>query len=175
MLRMDSECATCETRQGSAQSAMTQAKKQAVNHSMEQAIKQSVRELACWCHNTVQDQHSKANSSCCVFTRSNREQMGRAVTPRNPSKIHRLVDHRSNFAPRDTCPGRCCSASVKVSCGGAGPEKQRRSGRPLHKTIGFIPSGERESQRRSHRARPSGSCPDSFHKSGTPDILNKCS
>ena len=83
MLRMDSECATCETRQGSAQSAMTQAKKQAVNHSMEQAIKQSVRELACWCHNTVQDQHSKANSSCWVFTRSNRERMlGRPVTPR---------------------------------------------------------------------------------------------
>jgi hypothetical protein len=61
----------------------TQAKEQALNHSMEQAIKQSVRELVCWCHNTVQDQHSKANSSCWVFTRSNREQMlGRAVTPR---------------------------------------------------------------------------------------------
>ena len=62
---------------------MTQAKKQALNHSMEQAIKQSVRELVCWCHNTVQDQHSKANSSCWVFTRSNRERMlGRPVTPR---------------------------------------------------------------------------------------------
>jgi hypothetical protein len=35
----------CEARQGSAQSAMTQAKKQTLNQSMEQSIKQSVREL----------------------------------------------------------------------------------------------------------------------------------
>jgi hypothetical protein len=60
---------------------------QALNDSMEQAIKQSMRELARWCHHTAQDQHSKANSSCCVFTRLNREQMlggcyRGAVTPR---------------------------------------------------------------------------------------------
>jgi hypothetical protein len=50
MLHTDSECTTCEARQGSAQSAMTPAKKQALNHSMEQAIKQTVvRELVRWC------------------------------------------------------------------------------------------------------------------------------
>jgi hypothetical protein len=62
-----------EARKGSAQSAMTQAKKKTLQQSMEQATKQSVRELARGCHNAAQDQHSKASSACCVFTRPNRE------------------------------------------------------------------------------------------------------
>ena len=54
---------------------MAQAKKQTLNQSMEQAIKLSVRELVRWCHNTARDQHSKASSSYCVFTRPNREKI----------------------------------------------------------------------------------------------------
>ena len=81
MLRTDSEFTTCEARQGNAQSARPTEEAHALNHSMEQVIKQSVRDLVRWCHNTAQDQHSKANSSCWVFTRTNREQiLGRAVT-----------------------------------------------------------------------------------------------
>jgi hypothetical protein len=49
-----------EARQGSAQSAICngpKAKKQTLDQSMEQATKQSVRELVRWRHNTAQDQH----------------------------------------------------------------------------------------------------------------------
>jgi hypothetical protein len=51
----------CEARQGSAQSAMTQAKRQTLTQWMEPAPKQPARELARWCHNTAQDQDSKAS------------------------------------------------------------------------------------------------------------------
>jgi hypothetical protein len=51
----------CEARRCSAQSAMAQAKKQTLKQPMKQAIKQPARELARWCHNTAQDQHSKAS------------------------------------------------------------------------------------------------------------------
>jgi hypothetical protein len=61
----------CEASQGSAQSAIAQAKKQTLKQPKEQAIKQPARELARWCHNTAQGQHSKASGSCSVFaTRS---------------------------------------------------------------------------------------------------------
>jgi hypothetical protein len=40
---------------------MAQAKKQTLKQPMKQAIKQPARELARWCHNTAQDQHSKAS------------------------------------------------------------------------------------------------------------------
>ena len=57
----------CEASQGSAQSAIAQAKKQTLNQPKEQAIKQPVHELVRWCHNTAQGQHSKASGSCSVF------------------------------------------------------------------------------------------------------------
>jgi hypothetical protein len=69
----------CEARRCNAQSAMAQAKKQALKQAMKHAIKQPARELARWCRNTAQDQHSKASlmhrvrssifrwySTCCI-------------------------------------------------------------------------------------------------------------
>ena len=46
------------------QSAMTQAKKYTLKPVDGAGDTQSVRELVCGCHNTAQDQHSKASCSC---------------------------------------------------------------------------------------------------------------
>ena len=74
--------------------------------SMEQAIKQSVRELVRWCHNTAQDQHSKANRPMLRFhSIESRANAGAPSDSTNPSKIHRLVDHRSYFAPGKLAQG----------------------------------------------------------------------
>jgi hypothetical protein len=40
---------------------MAQAKKQTLKQPMKQAIQQPARELARWCRNTAQNQHSKAS------------------------------------------------------------------------------------------------------------------
>ena len=74
---------------------------------MERAIKQSLRGLARWCHNTAQDQHSKANSSCCVFSIESRANAGAGERSdfANPSKTHRLADRSIKFAPRELAQG----------------------------------------------------------------------
>jgi hypothetical protein len=59
--------------------------------SMGQAIKQSVRELVRWCHNTAQDQHSKANRPMLRFhSIESRANAGARSDSANPSKMHRL-------------------------------------------------------------------------------------
>jgi hypothetical protein len=81
-------------------------------------------------HNTAQDQHSKASSSCSVSNRSNREQM-QVLGSEVASRKHRkhIVWSIAEISSRPgTCPGRRPSDFAKVSCGGTGRGEQRRVG-----------------------------------------------
>ena len=102
----------------------------------------------------------------CVHTIESRSDVGAGATdlfadPPKPQSFGRL---QKSFCAQGTCPGRrpLQIDSVKVSCGGAGPGEQRRVGgqdnHPVrrkrwssiaHNYLVFMPSGERESQRRS--------------------------